>query len=329
MPNGSSAYVNPIPNGVTPERIDQGVDFAGSGAIKAIGDAVIVMTNGGGWPGGPYMSYKLTSGPAAGKFVYVAENIRPTVHAGEQVKAGQTIATMFNGGTGIETGWAAAGGGRPESQTPEAGSISGANLPGGGSNPTAIGKNFDQLLIALGAKRAPNFGNPVGGKLPSGYPAWNKNNITGGPTSSSSSSGDTGGGITSDIFGGIAGDIFNPVLSSLGVSSLGDFFQRLGLVLVGMILILVGIWKISNKTVSGPAVFEGKTESHDDPELLDSDEDEDVIEGEIVEPPERLSAQQTRENHPSKAKAIGSDSQSIKEFGENGPKVGELEEVPF
>lgn len=164
---GAGGYVNPIPKGVRPERVDQGVDFAGNGPILAMGDAVIVETNGAGWPGGPYMAYQLTGGQFKGKFVYVAENIRPTVHVGQHVKAGQKIADMFDGGTGIETGWAAPGGASPLSQTSAAGGISGANLPGNGS--TAIGMAFDRLLVSLGAPRAPNFGTPSGGRVPPGY----------------------------------------------------------------------------------------------------------------------------------------------------------------
>jgi len=169
-PTGSIAgYHNPVPKGVRPERIDQGVDFAGNGPLLAIGDATIGETSGGGWPGGPYMSYQLTSGPDSGKWVYYAENIRPTVRPGQQVKAGDTIAQMFDGGTGIEIGWATPGGGSPLSQSAQAGGIGGGDLPGGGENPTAVGKSFDQLLVALGAPKAPNFNNPVGGKLPAGY----------------------------------------------------------------------------------------------------------------------------------------------------------------
>jgi hypothetical protein len=162
-------YVNPLSQvaNLARERIDQGVDFSGSGPVLAIGDAVITETNGGGWPGGPFMSYRLTSGPFAGRYVYVAENITPTVSVGQTVRAGQQIATMFNGGTGIETGWAAPGGFQPLSQTVAAGSINGANLPPGGG--TAIAKDFDTFLSSLGVPLAPNYSLPTGGFLPAGW----------------------------------------------------------------------------------------------------------------------------------------------------------------
>lgn len=177
-------YVNPLSQvaNLVPERIDQGADFGGSGPVLAIGNAVITETNGGGWPGGPFMSYRLTSGPFAGRYVYVAENVTPTVSVGQTVQAGQQIAVMFDGGSGIETGWAASGGFQPLSQTAAAGSISGANLPPGG---TAVAKDFDTFLHSLGVPLAPNYDAPTGGSLPAG---WQQASTAPAVTSSSSAS---------------------------------------------------------------------------------------------------------------------------------------------
>jgi hypothetical protein len=111
------------------------------------------------------MSYQLLDGPDAGRTVYVAENIRPTVRTGQTVKAGDTIATMFQGGTGIEMGWADIGGTSPLSQTAAAGSITGANLPAGG---TQVGRSFEALLNSLGVPKGNNLSATPGGKLPSG-----------------------------------------------------------------------------------------------------------------------------------------------------------------
>jgi hypothetical protein len=173
----SSGYVDPIPKGVTPTRIDQGVDYRGAGTVLALGDATVVSVRTGvtGWPGlgtansGPWVAYKLTSGPDSGKTVYVAEDIHPSVTVGQKVKAGQPIAAMVNQGTGIETGWANAAGTGPLSQDPSAGGISGANLPAGG---TLVGRSFEALLVGLGAPKANNYSSTAtGGKLPSGYTA--------------------------------------------------------------------------------------------------------------------------------------------------------------
>jgi hypothetical protein len=76
---------------------------------------------------------------------------------------------MFNGGDGIETGWAQPTGVSAESELPEAGGIG-----GGGPFPTMVGLNFDQLLQLLGAPAAPNAGDAAYGTLPANYPArWN------------------------------------------------------------------------------------------------------------------------------------------------------------
>jgi hypothetical protein len=162
-------YQNPVRDigGIILERIDQGVDFGGAGPIYAIGPAVITNASGdsGGWPGGGWITYEFTSGPAKGEQVYVAEDVRPTVTVGEHVTSATVIANMFNGGDGIETGWAQPSGDSAESQLPEAGSVNGA-----GPFPTDVGTNFDQLLHAVGVPYAPNYGQAPSGALPSRYP---------------------------------------------------------------------------------------------------------------------------------------------------------------
>ena len=165
-------YVNPLRSitGLIPQRIDMGADFAGSGPVYPIGDAVITSATGasGGWPGGGWITYQLTDGPAAGLMVYVAEDVQPTVQAGEHVTPATVIAEMSNSGDGIETGWAMPDASSAESQLAVAGGIS-----GGGPFPTMVGVNFDQLLVALGVPAAPNLGQYAYGALPTGYPtSW-------------------------------------------------------------------------------------------------------------------------------------------------------------
>ena len=166
----SSVYGNPLRavSGLIPERIDQGVDFGGSGPIYAVGDAVITNASGDnyGWPDGGWITYRLTDGPGAGLTVFVAEDVRPTVAVGQTVTSKTVIANMFAGGAGIETGWAMASGFTAESQLPEAGSISGA-----GPFPTEVGLNFEELLQALGVPAANNRYDYPSGVLPSSYPA--------------------------------------------------------------------------------------------------------------------------------------------------------------
>ena len=90
--------MNPLAGAhVTPERIDQGVDYAGSGPLGAIGDGKItyVGTSGTGWPGA-FIEFQLTDGPDAGNYVYYAEGISPApgLHVGQTVHAGQPIAQI-------------------------------------------------------------------------------------------------------------------------------------------------------------------------------------------------------------------------------------------
>ena len=166
----ASGYLNPlrgIPNLVL-ERIDQGVDFAGSGPVYALGDAVITnaTSDSGGWPGGGWITYQLSDGPDAGLIVYVAEDITPSVQIGEHVTSSTVVGNMFDGSDGIETGWAQPTGVTAESQAAAAGGIGAF-----GPFPTKIGYNFDELLQSVGVPPAPNAGDPASGLLPPNYPA--------------------------------------------------------------------------------------------------------------------------------------------------------------
>lgn len=161
-------YLNPLRNvsELVPERIDQGVDFSGSGPVYALGDGVVINASADypGWEGG-WITYQLTDGPDAGLVVYLAEDVTPTVQVGQHVTPSTVIGDMFEGGGGIETGWAQASGLNAESQAPEAGAVGGA-----GPFPTTVGLNFDELLISLGVTAAPNRYQPPSGLLPSNYP---------------------------------------------------------------------------------------------------------------------------------------------------------------
>jgi len=168
LATGGHAYLNPLRevSGLSPERADMGVDFAGAGPVYAIGAGVVTEAMGccSGWPGGGWITYQLTDGPAVGEVVYLAEDVIPTVQAGQTVTPHTVIGRMFYGGDGIETGWAMLDSASSESELPEAGGIGGA-----GPFPTAIGVNFDYLLQALGVPAAPNSGQSTSGFVPSRY----------------------------------------------------------------------------------------------------------------------------------------------------------------
>jgi hypothetical protein len=74
------------------------------------------------------------------------------------------IADMFNGGDGIETGWAMPDGASAESELPAAGGIS-----GGGPFPTMIGLSFEGQ--SLGVSAGNNSSGSGFGVLPPSYPA--------------------------------------------------------------------------------------------------------------------------------------------------------------
>ncbi|MHB1715951.1 MAG: hypothetical protein ACYCV5_01195 [Acidimicrobiales bacterium] len=159
-------YANPLRaiSALSPERIDQGVDYSGYGPIYAIGNGVVLNTTNAGWPGGTFITYRLTAGPAAGLVVYAAEDIEPMVVVGQDVTSATVLGTMYEGPDGIETGWAG-GSGQGYTMAREYGQFSGANS-------TAFGANFSQLLQALGAPGGVLQNNPPTGTLPAGWPQW-------------------------------------------------------------------------------------------------------------------------------------------------------------
>ncbi len=145
-------YVNPLAGAsVTPERIDQGVDYsAGSGPITAIGDGTITYaaSSNTGWPGA-FVEYQLTSGPDAGRYVYYAEGVAPApgLHVGQQVHAGQTIVNIVSGwSAGIEIGWGSGIG----TETYAAANGEWASGSDSGNVATPSGRSFSALVVSLG-----------------------------------------------------------------------------------------------------------------------------------------------------------------------------------
>lgn len=163
---GPGGYANPLRaiSALSPERVDQGVDYSGYGPIFAIGNGVVLSTTNSGWPGGTFISYRLTNGPAGGLVVYAGEDIYPLVAVGQSVTAGTVIGTMYEGPDGIETGWA----------DPSGDGVTMARDAGqfAGSNSTAFGANFSELLASLGAPPGILQNSPPTGDLPPGWPSW-------------------------------------------------------------------------------------------------------------------------------------------------------------
>ena len=165
-PVSDTGYVNPFAHAqVTPSRIDQGVDYSGTGPIDALGPGrvVLVSTNDTGWGNGNgWISYQLTAGAYGGKYVYVAEGITPTVSQGEVLSAAQQIG-IFSGHS-IEIGFALGQGDLALAHTVY---HEGAD--------TAAGRAMNSLLISLGAAGGHQDLTSCGGPCP----------IVGGPSPTS------------------------------------------------------------------------------------------------------------------------------------------------
>lgn len=164
-PAGSGGYANPLRAvaGLSPSRIDQGVDYRGFGPLYALGDGIVLSTVNGGWPGGTFITYRLSNGPAAGLVAYAAEDIVPRVVPGEVVSASTVIGDMYEGPSGIETGWA--DGSLGDTMAMATGEF-------GGGNSTEFGANFSQLLQSLGAPGGILQNSPPTGGLLPGWPNW-------------------------------------------------------------------------------------------------------------------------------------------------------------
>lgn len=146
-----TGYTNPVLGAtLKPERIDQGVDYAGTGTLVAIGPATVtyVGTSNTGWPGA-FIEFRLLAGADAGCYVYYAEGVVPVsgLSVGEQLAAGQPVATIIpKYPTGIELGW---GSGRA---TKAYAKVAGQWSPEDDHDnvATPAGKSFSDLIAALG-----------------------------------------------------------------------------------------------------------------------------------------------------------------------------------
>ncbi len=165
---GDGSYVDTLSQiqGLTPERIDMGVDYQGKGPVLALGSGTVFNTKGAGWPGGVFIGITLDSGPFAGLSYFVAEDVKPAVSVGDHVQAGQVIAVMYHGPAGIETGWAAGHGDQPL-----AAALGQQNKKGDpGAWSSAAGVSFDRVLVSTGTPSGIPQGTKVHGKLPAQYP---------------------------------------------------------------------------------------------------------------------------------------------------------------
>lgn len=189
-------YFNPLAKAkVTAERIDQGVDYAGTGELLAIADGDIssVSKPSSGWPGN-YLEYKITTpGELQDVYIYYAEGIDPTVGYGDHVTAGQTIATLIPGWhSGIELGFAAGNGREQTYFADHDGSYGPYDSESAATRP---GLAFSNLIERLGGPPGKVEG-PVVGNFPE-YIQSGEPSPTVTSTPEPAGSNPTGGGFTS------------------------------------------------------------------------------------------------------------------------------------
>lgn len=149
-------YVNPLAHAkVTPERIDNGVDYFGTGKLTSIGWARItyVGTKNTGWPGA-FIEYRLLHGYYAGQYVYYAEGVRPArgIHVGRVLRPGKVVAHLIRGwSSGIEIGWGAGIGTETLAEKRHQYTF-----------PTRCGKNFSAFIKHLGGPPGKALKQPGG-----------------------------------------------------------------------------------------------------------------------------------------------------------------------
>ena len=174
------AYVNPLRAvaNLQSNRIDMGVDYSGSGAILALGRARVVLATDrlagpeSCWgrtcvpPPGDMIVYRLLDGPFAGKDVYVVEHITIDVKAGETVGAGRRIAILHQGSPNLEIGWASGHG----AQTLAVARDHQCACTDPGAWSSIEGRDFNSLLVWLGAPSGYLTKIPPHQRMPSGWP---------------------------------------------------------------------------------------------------------------------------------------------------------------
>lgn len=158
-PGGIRGYSNPIGKGITPWRVDQGVDFNGPGKLYALGSGTIVNVHDSGWPGGTFLELHLDNGRYKGRYVYYAETVIPVVGLGH-VRRGQLIARLPACSRCLEIGWAS---GHMSLARALGQAAAGGAAGDAGAYPTACGMAFNGLLKSLGAPGGLTMGKPVQG----------------------------------------------------------------------------------------------------------------------------------------------------------------------
>jgi hypothetical protein len=139
----AATYENPFTGDtVFVGRTDMGVDLclATGAPIRAVGAGVVAGVMHNWFEHEPYIWYELTSGPDAGRYVYVAEQINHLAAVGQTLRPGDIIARYARKGTCIETGWS-----EPNGETTAAATTGYAE-----GEVTSAGISFAHFLVSVG-----------------------------------------------------------------------------------------------------------------------------------------------------------------------------------
>jgi peptidoglycan hydrolase-like protein with peptidoglycan-binding domain len=145
----TAGYINPIQPGLwAPARTDQGVDWLPlqpNTPVLAIGAGVVTFSSlHSYWVGGGNITYKLTSGPKSGLYIYVTEHLTSVLPVGSVITPGEVIATAQPGYPWTEWGWA-----KPPGTGSYAPAVPYSGKPDG--NPTQGGLAMARFFRELGA----------------------------------------------------------------------------------------------------------------------------------------------------------------------------------
>jgi hypothetical protein len=150
---------------VVAERIDMGVDYTDPNPepINAIAAGTVTYAGpqGGGWqPNCINYTLDAPSSPTE-RYVYVCEGMTPTVSTGQNIQAGQTIATFIPSG-GIETGWAAIPGSPVTTRAAQLNQEA-HDTGDAGDNRTYCGQAMSDLIQQAGGPAGLTEGRPLVG----------------------------------------------------------------------------------------------------------------------------------------------------------------------
>jgi murein DD-endopeptidase MepM/ murein hydrolase activator NlpD len=112
VPVNASGHISPFPHGFIPNRLDAGFDGNFRHQIVAPFNGIITYAANKFSNWGGYLVIKSANGKISNlgtDSLYFAEGLRPTVHAGQRVRAGQTIALPAGSPYGDPYGHGSAG----------------------------------------------------------------------------------------------------------------------------------------------------------------------------------------------------------------------------